>query len=105
MFKEIKDGKLIMDQEKLKHNIMTAISLILMILTCILMFYFIPLYIGNHQSSFDDAIPDYDNTTEWKRICAIENPCKWYQIGCQKYCCVMDCSEINKFANETICVC
>lgn len=31
--------------------------------------------------------------------------CKWFNIGCQKYNCIIDCQEINKNAGERICVC
>ena len=82
----------------------TLIHIILSITLILLVFVYVPLFIIN-QSGDLSSIPDYNDTAEWKRICAIENPCKWYQIGCQKYCCVMDCSEINKNAGETICVC
>ena len=92
-------------KDKTRKNLTTAIMLIQMILICILVFYIVPMYVLNHSSSFEDSIPDYNDTEVWREICSIENPCKWYQIGCQKYCCVMDCSEINKNAGENICMC
>ena len=79
-------------------NILVTIALILFV------FIITPMYILNHSEDLYQY-PDYNDTEAWRKICAIENPCHWYQIGCQKYCCVADCSEINKEANETICVC
>lgn len=50
-------------------------------------------------------LPPVNSTEEWKEILEDDNPCKWYQFGCQRLECVIDCNEINKEAGEIICVC
>ena len=46
----------------------------------------------------------YNDTDKWRSMLN-GTGCKWYQLGCQKLACVVDCQEINKNAGETICVC
>jgi len=82
----------------------TLIEIVLGIMLITLVFVIVPFYISNQAGDLYQ-VPNYNDTEAWKEICAIENPCDWYQIGCQRYCCVMDCSEINKNAGEIICVC
>ena len=50
-------------------------------------------------------IPPANSTEEWKEILKDKSPCKWYNLGCQKIACVIDCQEINRNAGEIICVC
>ena len=52
-----------------------------------------------------EELPPPNSTGEWKEILSDDNPCKWYQFGCQRLECVIDCNEINQEAGEIICVC
>jgi len=51
-----------------------------------------------------EQLPPPNSTQEWKMILE-SSQCHWYNIGCQKLACVIDCTEINKNAGENICVC
>lgn len=56
--------------------------------------------IGNNFEN----LPPVNSSEDWKMILK-QDGCKWYQLGCQKLSCVIDCKEINKNAKEIICVC
>ena len=61
------------------------------------------LIVGQMGTIYDN-LPPPNSTRDWKMI--LENDkCHWYELGCQRLACVIDCQEINKNAGEKICVC
>jgi len=86
---------------KLDLNILLSIFVSIVVL-CIIIFLVI-LAIAEINYQFKEPPPP-NSTQQWKKILN-DSHCEWYQLGCQKLACVMDCREINKYAGEIICVC
>ena len=79
-------------------SIILSITTILIVSICV---YLVLAEIGKTC----DILPPPNSTAEWKEILSKDSTCNWYNLGCQKYACVIDCEEINKNAGEIICVC
>lgn len=84
---------------KCKDLISIGIGLIVLAMTLIAIILII-FQIG----TIYENLPPPNSTEEWKMILN-SSECHWYNVGCQKLACVIDCSEINKNAGELICVC
>lgn len=78
---------------------------IMMIIAIVILIIFISLVILSKIGDQFLELPPANSTSEWKEILSNDNPCKWYQLGCQRLECIIDCNEINKNAGELICVC
>jgi hypothetical protein len=87
---------------KINYNWLIQLGISVIVLAIIT---FIALLIIAQMQSMYRKLPPPNSTEEWKSILNSNDTCKWYQIGCQKLACVIDCREINKNAGEFICVC
>ena len=89
---------------KLKKNILDlAINISVTIFMLCLIITMALLMINSMNDAYL-SLPPTNSTDEWKVILNSSH-CPWYQIGCQKLACVIDCEKINENAGEIICVC
>jgi len=80
------------------------INILICIIVLLIIIFMISILLTQIGERFI-KLPPPNSTEEWKQILSNDNPCKWYQLGCQRLECVIDCKEINKEAGEIICVC
>ena len=76
-------------------------TILLTLAVLIILIVIITLLMSNMTTTFSDET----TVNETRSMLNGTGNCKWYQLGCQKLACVVDCQEINKNAGEIICVC